>query len=120
VEMERNFCNLLSRNLQHTNATVHCPLAVTPHNAAGLLGAAGAPRRFDYLKIDIDSYDCDVLAAILAAGYRPKVIQMETGTIPPPVRFASHFTSSYSRPHAQIYQVQQNEDIHTFQLILRV
>jgi hypothetical protein len=27
----------------------------------------------DYLKIDIDSYDCDVLEAILKAGYRPKV-----------------------------------------------
>jgi hypothetical protein len=103
--MENNFCSRLTHNLGHTNATVHCPLAVTPHNAAGLLAAAGAPRHFDYLKIDIDSYDCDVLAAILSAGYRPKVVQMETGTMPPPVRFAAHFTSSYSRPHAQIYQV---------------
>lgn len=58
----------------------------------------------DYLKIDIDSYDCDVLAAILSAGYRPKVIQMETGTMPPPIRFAAHYHEVYARPHAQIYQ----------------
>jgi len=33
---------------------------------------------------------------------------METGTIPPPVRFAAHWHPSYARPHAQIYQVERS------------
>lgn len=39
-------------------------------------------------------------------GYVPKVIQMETGTIPPPIRFAAHFIpgGGYSRRHPQIFQ----------------
>ena len=48
-----------------------------------------------------------MLGSILAAGYRPKVIQMETGTLPPPISFAAHYKSDggeYTRPHAQIFQ----------------
>jgi hypothetical protein len=55
VEMEPNFCSRLKQNLVDTNATIHCPLAVTPLNAARLLSEAEAPRELDYLKIDIDS-----------------------------------------------------------------
>ena len=111
VELEDQFCGRLRANIlggggggggRGNNVTVHCPVAATPLNTPSML--EGAPVDLDYLKIDIDSYDCDVLAAVLAAGYRPKVVQMETGTIPPPVRFSSHYHPRYGRPHAQIYQ----------------
>lgn len=62
---------------------------VTPDNVAGLLAGAGCPRDPDFLKLDIDGYDGPVLAAILAAGYRPKVMQVEVNPeFPPPVQFA--------------------------------
>eukprot|EP00615_Pteridomonas_danica_P001025 CAMPEP_0114349996 /NCGR_PEP_ID=MMETSP0101-20121206/15984_1 /TAXON_ID=38822 ORGANISM="Pteridomonas danica, Strain PT" /NCGR_SAMPLE_ID=MMETSP0101 /ASSEMBLY_ACC=CAM_ASM_000211 /LENGTH=309 /DNA_ID=CAMNT_0001488915 /DNA_START=95 /DNA_END=1024 /DNA_ORIENTATION=+ len=102
VELESQFCDRLTQNLDSAHVAIHCPVPATPLNIQTLL--QGVPVDMDYLKIDIDSYDCDVLASIMNAGYRPKVIQMETGTIPPPVRFASHYHDSYSRPHAQIYQ----------------
>jgi len=104
VELEPSFCGRLTANLGGTNASIACPVGVTPGNAAALLAEAQAPRDLDYLKVDIDSYDCDVLASLLGAGYAPKVVQMEVGTLPPPVRFASHWHRGYTRPHAQTLQ----------------
>jgi len=73
VELENIHCSKLEHNLGSTNASLKCPLGVNPANVQALLEEARAPLEMDYLKVDIDSYDCDVLAAILAAGYRPKV-----------------------------------------------
>jgi hypothetical protein len=74
VELESIHCGKLERNLGGTNASLKCPLGVNPANVQALLEEAQAPLEMGYLKVDIDSYDCDVLAAILAAGYRPKVV----------------------------------------------
>ena len=109
VELEARHAERIHQNLGATKATLFCPQAATPDNIVPMLHDQPTNADFDYLKIDIDSYDCDVLGAILAAGYRPKVIQMETGTIPPPISFAAHYTDGsdggeYTRPHAQIFQ----------------
>ena len=64
---------------------------VTPPGLPALLAEHGVPKprkRLAVLKVDIDSCDCDVLAAALAAGYRPSVIVIEINPVfPPPIRF---------------------------------
>jgi len=55
----------------------------------GLLENFGFNEDVDLLKIDIDSFDCYVMQAILDAGIRPKAIIMETNVkFPPHIRFA--------------------------------
>ena len=45
----------------------------------------------DVVKVDIDSYDCDLLGALLQVA-DPKVINLETSfQFPPPIEFAKHF-----------------------------
>ena len=62
-------------------------LRATPANVAGILAEAGIPREFGFLSLDIDSYDFDVLDAVLR-GYRPRLICAEINEkIPPPIRF---------------------------------
>lgn len=68
---------------------------VAPHNVIPLLESHGLPADFDFLSLDIDSYDYDVLAALLAQ-YRPKVICAEINeVIPPPIRFKVHFQADF-------------------------
>ncbi|EOD30202.1 hypothetical protein EMIHUDRAFT_113424 [Emiliania huxleyi CCMP1516] len=53
-------------------------------------GLVGVP--LSVLKIDIDSFDCDLLAATLAAGTQPRVIVLEANVkFPPKLRFSAHF-----------------------------
>jgi hypothetical protein len=53
------------------------------------LTSHGFDKDIDLLKIDIDSFDCYVMQAILNAGIRPKAIVMEVNVkFPPHVRFA--------------------------------
>lgn len=71
---------------------------VTPTNIGMVLGRAGCPQTPDFLKIDIDGADGDVLGAVLAAGYRPRAIQVEVNPeIPPPYAF-SVIASNYFVP----------------------
>ena len=45
----------------------------------------------DVVKVDIDSYDCDLLGSLLRVA-NPKVINLETSfQFPPPIEFAKHF-----------------------------
>ena len=45
-------------------------------------------KHFTLLKVDVDSYECSILDAILRAGYRPQLIHTEFNPIfPPPVVF---------------------------------
>jgi len=58
-------------------------------------------QNIDLLKIDIDSFDCHVMKAILIGGIRPKVIVMEANVkFPPQIRFA--MTPGYEESGAQI------------------
>jgi len=122
VELEARFCPVLASvvHKQHTNVGVMCPVKATPENTPRMLHDHNVAKDFAYLKIDIDSYDCDVLQAILADGFRPAVIQMETGAIPPPIKFNVQYTPEYARPHAQIYQAFGCSLSYTNDLIARV
>lgn len=62
---------------------------ITPGGICRLLARAGCPAAPDFLKIDIDGMDGDVLAAILRGGFRPLAIQVEVNPeIPPPYAFS--------------------------------
>lgn len=70
---------------------------VTPATIAPLLRAFDVPPAFDFLNLDIDSYDLPVIEAALDAGYRPRLISMEINEkIPPPI----YFSVLYSADHA--------------------
>ena len=69
---------------------------VAPHNICRVLARAHCPAAPDFLKIDIDGMDGEVLAAILRGGFRPRAMQVEVNPeIPPPYAFnvvaSSHF-----------------------------
>lgn len=63
---------------------------ITPENVVPLLRAYEVPEQFDFLSLDIDSYDYHVLASLLQA-YRPTLISCEVNeALPPPLRFTLH------------------------------
>jgi hypothetical protein len=65
---------------------------VTPLNISALLQGFDVPPEFDILNLDIDSYDLEVLDAMLTFGFKPKIISMEINEkIPPPLYFNVHF-----------------------------
>lgn len=69
---------------------------VTPLNIADLLKGFEIPSDFDILNLDIDSYDLDVLDAMIKSGFRPKIISMEINEkIPPPLYFNVNFTPTH-------------------------
>lgn len=60
---------------------------VTPENLLPLLQAYEVPQQFDFLSLDIDSYDYHILAELLTS-YRPILINCEINEVlPPPLRF---------------------------------
>jgi hypothetical protein len=69
-------------------------LLVTPHNVEptmrkGLAELDLDANRLDVLSVDIDSYDRDLVQAILDCGMRPLVFIVEyNAKFPPPIRFA--------------------------------
>ena len=69
---------------------------VTPSNVASVLRAAEVPSDFDFLNLDIDSYDLAVIEGVLSAGFRPKLISMEINEkIPPPLYFTVLFADDH-------------------------
>jgi hypothetical protein len=65
---------------------------VTPHNAARLLQSANTPIDPLVLKVDLDSYDADVVDAVLRAGFRPHVLVLEVNEkLPPGLGFAVRY-----------------------------
>ena len=71
---------------------------VTPASICSVLTKAGCPAVPDFLKLDIDGMDGDVLAALLAGGFRPLALQVEVNPeIPPPYAF-NVLASTYLRP----------------------
>ena len=72
---------------------------VTPSNVVALLGAAGVPRDFGVLSLDIDSYDYWVLDAVLGS-FRPRVVVTEINEkVPPPVRFVVRYDPDFRLQH---------------------
>ncbi len=71
---------------------------VTPATICAVLADAGCPAVPDFLKLDIDGMDGEVLAAILRGGFRPSALQVEVNPeIPPPYAFNA-IASEYLRP----------------------
>ena len=65
---------------------------VTPSRIANNLKVRGTPRDVDFLKLDIDSFECDYLEEILIGGFRPKVIDVELApSYPPPIRYSAKY-----------------------------
>ena len=50
---------------------------VSPSTVSNMFSKERVPRDFVYLKLDMDADDCATLVAILASGYRPRVVQIE-------------------------------------------
>lgn len=70
---------------------------VTPKNVAALFEGFDIPQNFEYLNIDIDSYDLSILRELIDSGYRPKIISMEVNEKFPP---NIYFEVLYSPDHA--------------------
>lgn len=84
------------QNLPSRNVIKQMGFQITPMNIVPLLRRAGMPEDIDMLKIDIDSIDGVILSELLAAGYRPSVIQMEVNNeVPPPFKFAALYHRLY-------------------------
>ncbi|MEZ0372995.1 MAG: hypothetical protein ACAI44_28145 [Candidatus Sericytochromatia bacterium] len=97
LALEYEYCRFAS--LAHTyRAFPNVDLArvqVTPDNVCLLLQAHGIPHNFDFLSLDIDSYDYYVLAALLE-NFRPTLIMTEINeVIPPPVKFAVKYDRDF-------------------------
>ena len=59
-------------------------IKVTPDNVVKIFEGMEVPHSFEYLNIDIDSYDLSILRVLLDAGYKPEIISMEVNEKFPP------------------------------------
>jgi hypothetical protein len=57
---------------------------ITPENIVKLMDGLNVPKAFDFLNIDIDSYDLSILRTLLNGGFKPNLISMEKNEIFPP------------------------------------
>jgi len=95
VEGNAALLPVLNQNLPATNIT-KMSAWITPYTVLELLRVGNAPLDMDYFKNDIDSYDCTIVATVLRAGYRPKVIHMEVNPeIPYPISFGVNYSPKY-------------------------
>ena len=70
---------------------------VTPLNVVALFKGFEIPQNFEYLNIDIDSYDLSVLRVLIDSGFRPKIISMEVNEkFPPNIYFEVLYTTEHS------------------------
>jgi hypothetical protein len=87
----------IHENLPGKDVTKLMNTTITPLTCASLLRENGCPERPHMLKIDIDSYDRDVLASVLDAGFFPDFIQVEIQPeIPPPIVFSVLYHPLYT------------------------
>ncbi len=69
---------------------------VTPNNVGAVLNSAECPQNFEFLNLDIDSYDLHVIRKILENGYRPQLISLEINEkIPSAVFFTVDFDEGH-------------------------
>lgn len=79
---------LLSKGYKKFESVNLAKCKVIPANVLALLEANQAPKEFEFLNLDIDSYDHYVLKAMLST-YRPALICAEVNEkIPPPLKFS--------------------------------
>ncbi len=92
IEMEPlKFSRLAFLHVNFPNARL-ARWRITPHNVGALLKGFEVPPNFSILNLDIDSYDLEVLEAMLKSGFKPNIISMEINEkIPPPLFFNVHY-----------------------------
>jgi len=95
VEYDAKGFSQLARNYVNFQEVNLAKCMVTPINVLALLETNGIPRNFDFLSLDIDGYDHEVLEQVLT-GYRPKLICAEINEkIPPPIMFTVKWRPDY-------------------------
>jgi len=95
-EMDPDYFSQLSFTWADFPAAKLARTRVIPRNVGVLLRGFEVPADFDFLNLDIDSYDLKVLEAMLAEDFRPKLISMEINEkIPPPVYFTVLFDENH-------------------------
>ena len=78
-------------------AAVAAAAAAAAAETAAAAAAVAAAHPAALVKIDIDAYDCAVLGALLASGYRPFVLVVEINfDMPPPLEFAVHYSDRWA------------------------
>lgn len=77
---------------------------VYPHNIVQLLKEDGVPGAIDFMKVDIDGFDCDTMNAALEY-VRPKAVIMEVNVKFPPSIFMSlrHNNQSYNSEKRDLF-----------------
>jgi hypothetical protein len=71
-----------------------CSEPVTPNNVSQILRQHDFDSPF-YIKIDIDSFDLDVLRGLLASGIRPTLFSIEINELfPPPIKFELRYNGA--------------------------
>jgi len=113
----KKFGKLASRYAEFPRAQL-ARTKVTPQAVVPLLQAVGVPRDFDFLNLDIDSFDYFVLDRVLQH-YRPSLVCAEINEkIPPPVKFTVTYDAEhvwredhfYGQSIAQLDELRQRHD----------
>ena len=77
---------------RHNKDIIFTQNTVTPKNIGNILKSYSVNKNFGFLNLDIDSYDYEVMEAILTSGYKPLIISIEINeVIPPPIEFYVRF-----------------------------
>ena len=96
VEMNSEKFSQLSFLYKQFNNVQLSKCKITPRNVVSLLEAHAVPKDFEILNLDIDSYDLEVVLAILKSEYKPKIITMEYNEkIPPSIYFSVNFEEEH-------------------------
>jgi hypothetical protein len=96
VEVDPRMFSILSSFYSRFEGANLLRARLSPDTVVSALRAAGCPKQFGFLSLDIDSFDYFLLEKILEA-FRPSLMCIEINeTIPPPLRF----TVLYRTDHA--------------------
>jgi len=96
VEADPQNAAALVQNLPSDKIKKVTGVKVTPLNVAEILKGAGAPREALYLKVKVKAYDCSLVQAVLAAGFRPLAIHMQVNPeVPLPYVFGVHYDEGF-------------------------
>lgn len=96
IEVNPTSFSRLSFLYNETNDVNLCKTKVQPDQVVNLLSGLKVPNDFDFLNLDIDSYDLAVLREVIRGEFRPALISMEINEIfPPNIHFEVLFNSEH-------------------------
>jgi thiol-disulfide isomerase/thioredoxin len=112
IEGRPQLYDVLKKNINNDNVNIHIGF-VNPNNIISIFQKHNVPDSPDILKLDIDSYDLDVLKTILV-NYKPKIIIAEINEkIPLPIYFEVKYSEKfiYDSSHFYGFSLQAAKDI---------